>query len=188
MCNNATDRSIIFPEVAAVAALPTPQQPAQLPIAIRPVVPADADLLGALHEGLSAQSQYQRYHGPKPRLAPRERAYFAGADGTDHLALLALAPDGAPLAVARGVRDRDDRASAEIAAEVVDPWQQQGLGSTLVNRLARQAAAVGIERFTATVLAETRLARTLTRRGWHVRERDGISVTLAIDVWTLLRR
>ena len=84
------------------------------------------------------------------------------------------------------LRGRPD--AADIAAEVVDDRQAQGIGTDLVRRLARRAAAVGISRFTATVLSETGLRRSLARRGWRLVEADGPSATLEIDVWALLRR
>ena len=160
---------------------------AAVALEIRDLGPADADLLDALHESLSPRSRYQRYHAAKPRLSPRERAFLAGADGHDHVALVAI-EDGAPVAVARYVRDRRKPGTADIAAEVADRRQRQGLGSELVARLARRAAAAGIERLTATVLSQTGLRAALTRRGWRVRSFDGPTTTLEADVWTLLRR
>jgi GNAT superfamily N-acetyltransferase len=92
------------------------------------------------------------------------------------------------VAVARYVRDRTEPGTADIAAEVADRRQRQGLGSDLVARIARRAAAAGIERLTATVLSQTGLRAALTRRGWRVRSFDGPTTTLEADVWTLLRR
>ncbi|MEA2312305.1 MAG: hypothetical protein QOE28_2273 [Solirubrobacteraceae bacterium] len=150
---------------------------------VRDLAPGEAGVLDAVLGGMSARSRYQRYHGPKPRLSAAERAYLAGADGRDQVAL--VASDGPrPVAVARSVRTAPGE--AEIAAEVVDDRQRQGLGSDLIARLARRAARNGIERFTATVLSSTGLRAMLVRRGWRVRSFDGITTTLEIDVWTLL--
>jgi len=163
--------------------LPSPAPP---PLRIRDLGPADEALLDSLHAALSPRSRHQRYHGAKPRLAPRERAYLAAADGRDHVALVATAA-GAPVAVARFVRLRDEPRAADIAAEVVDDRQREGIGSDLLARLARRAALVGVHRFTATVLSETGLRRSLVQRGWRVVEASGPSATLEIDVWSLLR-
>ena len=154
---------------------------------IRDLGPADEHLIDELHAALSAQSRYQRFHGPKPRLAPRERAYLAATDGRDHVALVAQDGHGATIAIARFVRLRDRPQAADIAAEVLDARQSQGIGSDLIVRLARRAAAVGVCRFTATVMSETGLRRSLVRRGWKVVEAYGPSATLEIDVWALLR-
>jgi GNAT superfamily N-acetyltransferase len=164
---------------------PAPAPPP--PLAIRDLVPADEPLIDALHTALSPQSRWQRYHGPKPRLGPRERAYLAATDGRDHVALVAQDGTGAPVAIARFVRLRDRPQAADIAAEVADARQRQGIGSDLIVRLARRAAAVGVRSFSATVLSETGLRRSLVRRGWRVVEADGPSATLEIDVWSLLR-
>jgi RimJ/RimL family protein N-acetyltransferase len=153
---------------------------------IRDLRPGDGDLLDALHASLSPRSQYQRYHGAMPRLTARHREQLTATDGRDHAALVALDPDGAPVAVARYIRLGHDPASADIAAEVVDDRQRQGVATELLRRLARRAAAEGVERFTATVLSDTRLPATLRFRGWSVRSFDGPTTDLDVDVWTLI--
>jgi GNAT superfamily N-acetyltransferase len=174
--------------MAALAAPPAPSPIVTPGIRIRPLEPPDADLVEAVHAGLSSDSRYTRYHGPKPRLSAAERAYLAGTDGRDHVALVAFDGAGAPLGIARFIRDRADRGSAEIAAEVVDAWQRQGIGSTMLARLARRAVAGGVARFTATVLAQTGFARALRRHGWRVIEGDGLTVALEIETWRLAAR
>jgi GNAT superfamily N-acetyltransferase len=174
-----------------MSALPTPFSSSELAapprLEIRDLGPDDVDLLDALHASMSPRSRYRRYHAAKPRLSPRERAFLTSADGVDHVALVAL-EDGVPVAIARYVRARREPATADIAAEVVDHRQRQGLGSALVERVARRAAGAGIQRLTATVLSESGLRRALTRRGWRVRSFDGPTTTLEADVWALLTR
>jgi GNAT superfamily N-acetyltransferase len=169
-----------------MAALPASVPPTPA-VTVRDLLPEDADLLDAVHAGLSDDSRYQRYQTPKPRLSSRDRAYLAAADGHDHIALVAFDERGDPIATARAVRDRAHPHKAEIAAEVVDARQRAGLGSDLVVRLARRAAGVGISHFTATVLSQTGLARSLGRRGWRITSFDGPTTDLEADVWTLLR-
>jgi hypothetical protein len=198
MCNYSTERSIFLlssprPEVP-MSALPAsaPSPPWTSPTApvfqIRPLRPHDEDLLVEVFDGLSARSRYTRFHSPKPRLTARDRAFLCGVDGRDHLALVALGSDGSAHGIARAVRLRDDRAAADIAVEVIDASQNKGLGFTLLARLARQAAGAGIERFTATVLTQTGLHRSLLRRGWRVTIDDGTSITLEADVWVVMGR
>ncbi len=171
-----------------MAALSTPHPaPEAPPLRIRDLGPADEPLLDELHMALSPRSQYQRFHGAKPRLAPRERRYLAATDGHDHVALVALDGGGSPIAVGRFVRLHGRPDAADVAAAVADARQSQGIGTDLLQRLARRAAAVGIRHFTATVLSETGLRRSLVRRGWRVVEAEGPSATLEIDVWALLR-
>ena len=177
-----------------MAALPTlpPAAPA-LPLAgaatlhVRDLVPADGELVEALHSSLSPRSQYQRYHGAMPRLSSRHREQLTATDGRDHVALVAVDAAGEPVAIVRYIRLRGDPRCADIAAEVVDGRQRQGLATELLDRLARRAAAAGVERFTATVLSDTRIPAALRRRGWRVRSFDGPTTELEADVWALVR-
>jgi GNAT superfamily N-acetyltransferase len=157
------------------------------PPAIRDLRAGETAVLDEVFAGLSDQSRYQRFHGHKPRLTDADRAHLTAVDGRDHLAVVAVAPDGSPLGTARCIRTRHDTRAADLAAEVVDPCQRRGIGTALVGRLARKAAAAGIERLTATVLAETGLQRSLLRRGWRVTAADGPQLTLEAPVWTLVR-
>lgn len=165
-----------------------PITPVSPPLRVRDLRPADAHLLDGLHAGMSQRSRYQRFHGAKPSLSPRERRILAATDGRDHVALVALDVHGEPVGLARYMRLRDEPGTADIAAEVVDAWQRRGLGSDLIGRLAPRAAAAGVQRFTATVLSETGLQRVLLRHGWRIASSDGPTTTLTADVWGLLRR
>jgi GNAT superfamily N-acetyltransferase len=207
MCNNTTDRSHFFPILPmlphplpapmpqraaedAARITPTPQRAAEdagRVVSFRAVRHGETGLVERVFAGLGEQSRYQRFHGPKPRLSESDRAHLSAVDGRDHLAVVALAPDGAPLGLARCIRLRDDRTTADLAAEVIDDRQRQGIGTALVARLARRAAQAGIERLSATVLAETGLQRALLRRGWQVTAADGPALTLEVPVWTVLR-
>jgi GNAT superfamily N-acetyltransferase len=160
-----------------------PDRTPALPISIRALRPDDGALVDAVMDGLGERSRYLRFHSPKPRLTRRDRDFLTNVDGVNHLALVALAPDGSAIGEARAVRLRDDPSSAELAAAVVDLRQGDGIGSVLIRALALRAAAVGIERLTATVLASSRLVRGLQRRGWQLAGRDGPSLTLEIDAW-----
>jgi GNAT superfamily N-acetyltransferase len=149
---------------------------------IRPLNTDDGPLLDRVMEGMSVQSRYQRYHVAKPVLTKRDREYLTAIDGRDHLALVAVSPYGTPLGVARAVRLREDREEAEVAVEVIDARQGQGLGTELTTLLVRCAGAVGIRRFIAQVLAQSALVAGLERRGWRRVARDGAVVTYAFDV------
>jgi len=153
----------------------------------RALRPDDGALLEQVMDGMSPQSRYQRYHGPKPRLTSSDRRYLTNVDARDHLALVALAPEGAPIAIVRAVRLQDDLRAAELGIEVVDAWQSQGIGTTLIARIARRAAGAGVERLVARVLAESGFARSLMRRGWSVIGREGPSIILGADAWAIAR-
>jgi GNAT superfamily N-acetyltransferase len=157
--------------------------PPRQALLIRPLRRSDARLLDEVMAGMSTRSRYQRFHTPKPRLTAADRAHFTNVDGRDHLAVVGLAPHGTPLGIARAVRLRDDAAAAEVAVAIVDASQRRGIGTELIGSLARRAAGAGIERLVAHVLAETGLARSLTRRGWRVVARDGHTLTLEVAAW-----
>ena len=153
----------------------------------RALQPDDGEVLDQIMDAMSPQSRYQRYHGPKPRLTSADRRYLTSVDERNHLALVALAPEGAPVGVVRVVRLKDDPFAAELGIEVVDAWQNQGVGTTLIAHIARRAAGAGIERLVARVLDQTGYGRSLIRRGWRVVGRDGPSVILGADAWALAR-
>jgi RimJ/RimL family protein N-acetyltransferase/predicted CoA-binding protein len=131
----------------------------------------DAGALGAFFAGLSKASLYQRFHGLRavdaalvePLLEP---------DWVERGALLGTLGDRV-VAVANFVRLRDP-AVAEAAFVVADDLQGRGLGTRLLEQLAARAAAVGVHRFVATVLADNRrMLDVFTGAGFEVvRELD----------------
>ena len=66
--------------------------------------------------------------------------------------------------ISRLVRDADDAALGEIAFAVGDEWQGRGIGSVLVDRLACEARAAGIERLSATVSTDNPASLKLITR------------------------
>jgi RimJ/RimL family protein N-acetyltransferase len=135
-------------------------------VTIRPIRPDDGPHLRAAYMHLSAESQYRRFMTIKPELSEADTRYLVDVDGHDHCALVAT-PAGNPyriLGVARFVRLPEDPLTAEFAVVVGDPWQGEGLGTELLERLSDLAVEHGVDRFTATVLAENGPAHTLVRR------------------------
>jgi RimJ/RimL family protein N-acetyltransferase len=118
------------------------------------------------YRALSPESQYQRFLALKPTLTDSEVRYLVDVDGTNHYALVAMttsSPDWI-IAVARFVRAADDPEAAEFAIVVGDPYQGEGLGSELLERLADLAVERGIRRFRATALADNLAIHKLVRR------------------------
>jgi RimJ/RimL family protein N-acetyltransferase len=144
-------------------------------VLIRPIRLDDGPRLRTGYRALSAQSQYQRFLALKPRLTDADVRYLVDVDGVDHYALVAAttnSPDWI-IGVARFVRAAEDREAAEFAIVVGDPYQGEGLGTELLERLADAAVARGIRRFHATALAENVAVHKLVRRlaGRLARER-----------------
>ncbi len=133
-------------------------------VPIRPIRPDDSAALQTFHRGLSEQSIYLRFFAALPELADDRARYFAGADGRDRVALVALDPasPGTIIAVLRYDRlPGTDR--AEYAAVVADRWQGRGLGMAMSRRLIAIAQRGGIRTFIAFTLPENDRMRHLFR-------------------------
>ncbi len=132
-------------------------------VLIRPIKPDDKALLARGMASLSPRSARMRFLAPKNHLSLAELRYLTEIDHVDHYALVAvLADDPTTMAgVARWVRDAEHPDRAEVAVVVGDCHQGQGLGTTLGTALADGARALGIGRFTATMLPENTAARRL---------------------------
>ena len=128
-------------------------------VLVRAMGPGDAPAVLAFFEGLSTETLYRRFFGPPSRRSLRA---VSEADGVRHVAVLAV-DDDAVVGVASYHRygDRDD--VADLAVVVADQRQHQGLGTWMVRHLARHAHLHGIDRLTATVLADNRPALEFVR-------------------------
>lgn len=126
-------------------------------VLIRPIRPEDRDQLEEGFGKLSPQSRYMRFHSVVQRLSEAQIRYFTEVDHYDHVALVAIDLDteGQPgMGVARYVRLRDEPEVAEAAVTVLDEYQGRGLGTMLVDLLAREAVGNGVRVFRSYVLAE----------------------------------
>ena len=86
-------------------------------------------------------------------------------DGEQHVALAAIA-GGRLAGVGRFIRTSACPDAAELALEVDDALQNQGLGSFLLSRLTRAALDRGVTRFTGHVLiGNEAMIRLLRKRG-----------------------
>ncbi len=119
---------------------------------VRPIRPDDAARLIAFHEQLSPHSVYLRFFTCHPTLSKEEVARFTTVDYVDRLALVALVEDRL---VAVGRFDRPPGSTeAEVAFVVADEFQHHGIGSLLLDELARAARERGVQTFKADTLAE----------------------------------
>jgi protein lysine acetyltransferase len=143
-------------------------------ILIRPIEPDDAEELERGLEHLSAVSAYRRFRTQVEHLGEVELDYLTRLDHCRHEALTALsAPDREGIGVARYVCDPADPAQAEVMYVVADAWQERGVGSALIERLAARARASGVQRFVAKMIpGDTRARRLLERVATPIGERD----------------
>jgi acetyltransferase len=135
-------------------------------VLIRQIRPDDGPRLRMGYRALSPESQYQRFLALKPALTDSEVRYLVDVDGVNHYALVATttsSPDWI-IGVARFVRAADDPEAAEFAIVIGDPYQGEGLGSELLERLVDAAIERGISRFRATALADNVAIHKLVRR------------------------
>jgi len=120
-------------------------------------------------EGLSERSRRLRFLGPKPVLREAELDRLVDVGCCGRQAVVATDPATATaVGIARYVRLGADRATAEVAFEVVDEWQGKGVARRLVDALRVVAAEEGIARLHATIAPGNKAALALMRRLGHV--------------------
>jgi GNAT superfamily N-acetyltransferase len=149
---------------------------------VRPIVPADADPLVALHGRLSADTIYRRYFGVRPHLSPVDVDRFTRVDGRARFALVAMR--GSDLVAVARYEGRPGEPGAELAVVVDDALQHRGVGRLMLARLVDVAREAGLREMVADVLwgnaAMLNLLRTL---GLPLHsETDGETVTVTLDL------
>jgi RimJ/RimL family protein N-acetyltransferase len=141
-------------------------------VRLRRIVPEDAPRLVALYDRLSLDTRYHRFFSAMRRLPPDWARFLAAVDYRTRLALVVESPEDpdALIAVAR-YEPGGEADTAEVAFVVQDGWQDHGLGTILFQRLLRAAAANGIRRFRAWVLADNRRMLDLIARYGRIERR-----------------
>ena len=133
-------------------------------VTVRLLGNGDTGVVAALVERLSSTSRERRFHAAKPRLTSRELDALAHVDADHHVLVAYVEGDDRPAAMARIVRNADDRRAGELAFEVADLYQGYGLGTQLVKLLLADARAAGIVHVDAFVQTSNRAALGLLRR------------------------
>jgi GNAT superfamily N-acetyltransferase len=154
-------------------------------VIVRAVRPDDKPLFERGFERLSDRSRYQRFLSFRGRLTAGELAFFTELDHDDHDAVGAIDPDsGEGLGVARLLRLPHDRSTAEAAVTIIDGWQGRGLGKVLIERLCERAAARGVRRLRASLLASNRPMLALFEHVGevHVLERPGVTLEIEVEL------
>jgi acetyltransferase len=140
------------------------------PVAIRPIRPDDAPRLQALLTRLSSESIFFRFLQYLKTLTPEQAGKLANVDHRTRMALVAaLEVNGEEwvIAVARySIVQSDQPDRAEVGIVVEDAYQNQGLGSRLLDLLTDYARDHGIRYFTGAVSAQNaRILRFIRRSG-----------------------
>jgi GNAT superfamily N-acetyltransferase len=139
---------------------------------LRPLGYDEVESLNAVFDGLSPQSRADRYFAGIPRLTAAMTAALTDVDHRRHIAWLGSV-HGRPAGIARAIRVTPR--TAELAFEVVDSHQGQGLGPALLDAVTTAAAVSGIERVSASVLPNNhRSSRLLALIGLRLAPHDGV--------------
>ena len=158
-------------------------------IRIRAIRPDDRDRLRDHFGTLSRESVYNRFLGSKTALSEEEIRRFTELDFERHVALVATAVHEGHekiLGVARYiVMEGTDPRRAEMAVAVSDDQQGRGIGTALLEHLARIAIARGLRRFEADISGSNeRMLRMLRHSGLHVATTSGggvVHVSLSVE-------
>jgi acetyltransferase len=134
-------------------------------VLLRPVRAGDDGLVQAFVRALSPQSRYNRFFSGLAELPGwmlqrltrpvyrKEFGLVAVAGCRDTSAIVGMAHYAL-----------EDSGRAELSVAVADAWQRQGLGTRLVQALARHADRAGFETLGAVMLADNRPMLALAKR------------------------
>lgn len=148
-------------------------------ILVRPLAASDSRALEAFYGGLSQSTRYQRFFTSKSSLSREELKRLSRVDARDRIALAAFR-GGAIVGVSRMTRTAPN--VADLACVVADHLHGQGIGSVLIERLTAIARSVGIETFTADVLAENKaMFRVLERAGFELKRGEAEEGTVSLS-------
>jgi len=140
-------------------------------VQVRALRPEDrADLLAAIGR-FSVQSRFQRFFTFKRGFTDQEADFYVNVDFVDHVALVAVATDGAKPVIVAGARYIVvGPGKAEVALAIDDGYQRQGLGKALLRHLAAIARAGTVNEFVADILPHnTAMLRVFEASGLKVR-------------------
>jgi acetyl coenzyme A synthetase (ADP forming)-like protein len=137
---------------------------------LRPVRPDDAPRLLSFVQRLSPESLYLRFLGAL-RFDLSRAEYLSRVDYENDFALVGETREGI-VALGHFFRDPKRPERAEAAFAVADALHGQGIGTSLLDRLARIAREKGIQTFEAQVLARNRkMIDVFVDSGFDVQQR-----------------
>ena len=150
---------------------------------VRPVRPDDEEALHEFLDGLSMDSRWLRFFGGA-NIAMQAKA-AADVDYRNRYGVVATS-GGDDQIVAHAEYVTLDEQRAEVAFEIADPLQGQGLGTILLAHLATAAGQNGIRTFEAEVLPQNyRMLSVFRESGFPAEVRampDAISVELPTSI------
>lgn len=138
---------------------------------LRPIEPADRELLVEFYEKVSAESKYLRFFAPMPNLSEKDIRRFTEVDHHDRVAFVLTV---AKKMIAVGRFDRlpnkpGEPVIAEVAFLVQDAHQGRGIAQLLLEHLAQAGRERGIDKFEAEVLPENqKMIQIFREAGYEV--------------------
>ena len=155
------------------------------PVEIRALKRADRDGLRAAVGRASERSRFLRFFGAKRDFSEREVEFFTDVDFISHVALVAVAMEGGrPVIVGGGRYVVTEPGKAEVAFFVIDAYQAQGIGSSMLRHLIAIARDAKLEELVAEVLPENAsMLQVLKKSGPTIvmkRDPQVVHVTLKI--------
>lgn len=152
---------------------------------IRALRPEDREGMLSAVDRSSPQSLYRRFFGAKRHFSEKEIAFYTEVDFVNHVALVAVVEEkGRPTIVAGGRYIADESGNAEVAFVVIDGYQGQGIGATLMRHLVAIARGAGLTKLTAEVLADnSRMLKVFEKCGLRMnttRASEVVHVVLAL--------
>ena len=155
-------------------------------IEIRALQPDDRTGIVAAVDHMSVKSLYRRFFGIRRHFSEREIDFFLNVDFANHVALVAVVRDAGRAAIVGGGRYVVVRpGTAEVAFTVVDKFQGQGIGRTLMRHLASLARDAGLKELIAEVLPDnTPMLKVFEKSGLKLTmtQEDGVvHVTLQLS-------
>ncbi|WP_036967742.1 GNAT family N-acetyltransferase, partial [Promicromonospora kroppenstedtii] len=157
---------------------------------VRPIRPDDADALQRFQMAQSERSTYLRFFAALQRIPDRLLTQLVTVDHVRRAALVAVRPGTEHAEDIVGVTrydvtdDQPGRRTAEVAFNIADALQGQGLGSVLLEHIAAAARERGVHRFIAEVLPQNRAMLGVFREaGYDVEQHldDGV-VSVSVDL------
>jgi GNAT superfamily N-acetyltransferase len=155
-------------------------------VTVRPAGAGDESALREFLSGLCPEARRLRFFSGAADMTLA--AHLVVATGDDRFGLVAY--DRAGVLVGHAMYVQLDETRAEVGVEVADHLHGCGLGTILIERLARVAEQRGVSRLIAAVLPENRAMLDVFRDGFdaQVAVRDGTdAVEFPTAAWRLAR-
>ncbi len=154
-------------------------------VEIRALRPEDRDDFLAAVGGIGTDSLYRRFFAVKREFSEKEISFFVNVDFVNHVALVATVEEGGKPVIAGGGRYIVvNPGQAEVAFAVVDRYQGQGIGRTLMRHLVAIAHEAGLRELVADVLPDNRqMLKVFEKSGLPMstrREPGSLHVTLRL--------